>query len=175
MFFMASAYVQRVRGDGGIADGWPIDGIALGAGAVNAVPSTPVSDGESGAYVAWSEDDPSASTTRAFLQRVGAEGTIAPAAPITDLTLYPARPNPAVGTVNFGLVLRRSAPTSVTIVDVLGRSVRRLVRSELLEAGPHPMVWDGRDEEGRRSGPGIYFALVRAGGSRLSEWFALIR
>ena len=51
-------------------------------------------------------------------------------------------------------------PCVLVIWDVAGRQVRSLERIVL---GGNPLVWDGRDEEGRPVAAGLY--LVRPWGS----------
>ena len=70
-------------------------------------------------------------------------------------------PNPA--STGTGIELRLERPTSliVELFDPAGRRVRRLHQGRLT-AGLHRMHWDGRDDGGRLSAPGVYF--IRAAG-----------
>jgi flagellar hook assembly protein FlgD len=52
------------------------------------------------------------------------------------------------------------------IVDVSGRTVRRLARG-YREAGEHRLGWDGRGASGGDAGPGVYWAVVRTDQGRL--------
>ena len=75
-----------------------------------------------------------------------------------------AWPNPvAVGSV----VLRFSLPTqgaaSLTLYDLAGRRVRRLIAGAL-PAGFHEIAWDRRDGGGRVVSPGLYLARLETGG-----------
>lgn len=69
-------------------------------------------------------------------------------------------PNPfrAQATVSFDLPSRQ--PVHLAIYDPSGRLLRTLVDGGL-EAGRHDRVWDGRDDEGRTTASGIYFAVLR--------------
>jgi hypothetical protein len=40
---------------------------------------------------------------------------------------------------------------------------------------PHRRVWDGRDQEGRVVGAGIYIAALTVGGERFERRFARVR
>lgn len=71
-------------------------------------------------------------------------------------------PNPARGGVELGFALGSRAACEVAIFDVAGRRVRMLA-SESLEAGPHSLRWDGRDDAGRDAGPGLFFARAKLG------------
>ncbi|MFN8548786.1 MAG: FlgD immunoglobulin-like domain containing protein, partial [Candidatus Eisenbacteria bacterium] len=52
------------------------------------------------------------------------------------------------------------ASPAAAIYDARGAEVRRLA-GQVLEDGRVSLVWDGRDQGGRETAPGIYF--VRAG------------
>ncbi|MEO6461770.1 MAG: FlgD immunoglobulin-like domain containing protein, partial [Candidatus Eisenbacteria bacterium] len=67
-------------------------------------------------------------------------------------------PNPAVGAVRLAFELGRSTTLTASIHDARGRSVRTLHRGGAIEAGPHALEWDGRDETGRRVPAGVYLA-----------------
>ena len=45
------------------------------------------------------------------------------------------------------------------VVDVAGRVVRTLLDREV-EAGEHPLSWDGGTDTGTRAASGVYFARV---------------
>ncbi len=69
-----------------------------------------------------------------------------------------ARPNPARGPVEFSCGGRQSTP--VDVFDVAGR--RLVTLSPQGSPNGTRWVWDGRDEAGRRVGPGVVFARARA-------------
>jgi flagellar hook assembly protein FlgD len=48
------------------------------------------------------------------------------------------------------------------VFDVSGRRVRVLYRG-LMEGGAQTLSWDGRDQRGNPSGPGVYLVRVRNG------------
>jgi hypothetical protein len=74
-----------------------------------------------------------------------------------------SNPNPFDGatTVSFGL--ERSGPVQLAVYGVDGRRVRRLIGWSL-EAGPHSIAWDGRDDSGRRVPAGMYLFRLEASG-----------
>jgi len=92
------------------------------------------------------------------------------------LTRYLAqnRPNPfrSATTIEYGLV----APThvSLTIYDIRGAVVRRLVDEEVA-AGQHRASWDGRDARGHRVGSGIYFCRLEAGDFTRTRRMVMLR
>ena len=59
--------------------------------------------------------------------------------------------------MHFEWVLPASARVELTIFDVTGRRVARVL-DEPREVGEQFAVWDGRDEEGRPIPSGVYFA-----------------
>ena len=49
----------------------------------------------------------------------------------------------------------------LSVFDVTGRRVRTLVDGRM-EAGRFDVEWDGRDEGGRRTAPGVYFVRLQS-------------
>ena len=76
-----------------------------------------------------------------------------------EYELLPAFPNP----FNPSTVIRYALPEGsfvrLEVYDVLGRRVRELVRDRQ-SAGWHSVVWDGRDEFGRKVGSGVYLCRL---------------
>ncbi len=70
-----------------------------------------------------------------------------------------AAPNPFRDgtTLHFGLA--RGERVHIDVLDVGGRRVRAL-GPRLMDAGAHTVVWDGRDDAGRRAAPGLYFVRI---------------
>jgi flagellar hook assembly protein FlgD len=62
---------------------------------------------------------------------------------------------------------------TLSLFDVAGRSVRVLVDREL-GAGTHTVIWDGRDESGRRVGRGVYFARLTVNGTSNAQKIVLL-
>jgi hypothetical protein len=72
-------------------------------------------------------------------------------------------PNPAFGPVRALLSAERGAgPVEVDVLDVRGRRVVSLLRAERAEAAA-TLVWDGRDDAGRRVPAGVYWLRARVG------------
>jgi flagellar hook assembly protein FlgD len=46
------------------------------------------------------------------------------------------------------------------VLDLAGRRVRGLLDEPFLEAGPHSLAWDGRDEAGSLAPTGIYLVTL---------------
>jgi flagellar hook assembly protein FlgD len=48
------------------------------------------------------------------------------------------------------------------VYDITGRTVRTLL-SGRLNAGPHSILWDGRDDSGKAVASGVYLSRLIAG------------
>lgn len=70
-----------------------------------------------------------------------------------------ASPSPFTGSTRIRFDLASDAPTTLEILDVRGRRVRRLVDGTL-SAGSHSIPWDGRTAAGTLADPGVYFARL---------------
>jgi hypothetical protein len=94
----------------------------------------------------------------------------APLRTVTRTALYAPSPNPVRRTTSIAFELADderwgSIPTTLTVYDVSGRVVSRLVDDEL-EPGRHEVVWDGRDSDGHSVASGAYLYALTAGAER---------
>ena len=72
-------------------------------------------------------------------------------------------PNPFRGASQLEFTASRTGAMEVDVTDVAGRRVRTWRIAA--EAGtPVRLLWNGHDEQGRRSRAGVYFWRVRAPG-----------
>ena len=62
----------------------------------------------------------------------------------------------------------------VSVYDIRGRLVRTLVRGEY-PAGEQSTTWDGRNEQGRPVGAGVYFLRAVTGGSAATKKVTVLR
>ena len=62
----------------------------------------------------------------------------------------------------------------MAIFDVRGRQVRT-IQAGLLPPGAHVLEWDGRDDGGRPTAPGVYMARIRAGGREVTGRLVRVR
>lgn len=76
--------------------------------------------------------------------------------------LAPALPNPFSRSTTLRFTLPRESGAELSVLDVSGRQVRRLM-SGSLPAGPHEVAWDGLDDTGLRLPPGVYLVRLTAG------------
>lgn len=72
-------------------------------------------------------------------------------------------PNPTRGEAQFALRLTIEAALEVSVLDLSGREVARLVHGERWPAGTHVLRWSGRSTRGERAAPGIYLVRVASG------------
>ncbi len=92
-----------------------------------------------------------------------------------EMSLSSATPNPFTDASEIGFTLSREGTARLAVFDVAGRRVRELVTGTLA-AGPHRARWDGRDDDGRRVGSGVYLVqLESAGGARERKLLVLGR
>lgn len=68
--------------------------------------------------------------------------------------------NPARGPVEFTFALPARSIVDLEVYDLRGRRVRQVERTEL-GAGPHQLVFDGRDQSGEELARGSYIARLR--------------
>ena len=76
-------------------------------------------------------------------------------------------------TIEFTLAMPSSL--AAMIYDVAGRPVRTLADGTPAGAGSQRLVWDGRRDDGRPAGSGVYFYRIEAGGDARSGRFVLVK
>ena len=87
------------------------------------------------------------------------ENTIIPLANNFNLNNYPNPFNPET-TISYHLLA--DSKVSLSIYNIKGQKVKTLV-NEVLPAGEHSVIWNGRDSNGNRVSSGIYFYKLNAG------------
>jgi hypothetical protein len=95
--------------------------------------------------------------------------------PAAAFTLHQNAPNPFHPMTTIRFDMARADRVSLRIYDVLGRLVRTLVRGDLMEAGRHESVWDGRGESGAVVSGGLYFYRLDAGALSRTRRMVFIR
>lgn len=95
------------------------------------------------------------------------------AVPVSEASTPPALalvtwPNPAAGRVTLRLDLDRPRTVALEVFDVTGRRVHATSLGRLA-AGPQRLVWNGRDDAGRRLASGVFFVQVTADDALLRE------
>jgi hypothetical protein len=87
--------------------------------------------------------------------------------------LRPIRPNPTWGGATLDFELPGAALVTLELYD-LGGARRRTLIQGALAAGSHSVVWDGRDKDGRRAPPGVYYARFAIGARAAFRRFVLV-
>ncbi|MCX7785372.1 MAG: T9SS type A sorting domain-containing protein [candidate division WOR-3 bacterium] len=77
-----------------------------------------------------------------------------------NFNLSPAIPNPSNSATKITYSLPTTAKTDLVIYDVLGRVIKTLV-SETKPAGEYSVLWDGRNDMGKKVEAGIYFYTLK--------------
>lgn len=83
-------------------------------------------------------------------------------------------PNPFNPETEVRFELAERGEVAVSVYDVSGREVRRLVEG-VREAGVHGVVWDGRSDGGASVSSGVYFVRLQAGSKVEAKRLTLIR
>lgn len=94
---------------------------------------------------------------------LGVAGSVDVATTVTpgvELRVF-AAPNPFQRNAAIHWTLPEAAEVSLSIFDAQGRRVRDVARGRL-SAGPHSLMWDGRDDAGRALGAGIYWMRLQS-------------
>jgi hypothetical protein len=75
--------------------------------------------------------------------------------------LYRNFPNPFNPRTTISFDIPHTAHVQLTIYDILGRQVRRLIDTQ--PAGQHKITWDATDNYGQHVAAGLYFCRMEAG------------
>jgi hypothetical protein len=88
--------------------------------------------------------------------------------------LFQNVPNPFNPTTRIDFELPGAGSAVLTIYDVTGRRVRRLLNEEVPQ-GVSSVVWNGRDDHARPVGTGLYYYELRVGGEQLTRRMLLLK
>jgi hypothetical protein len=84
-------------------------------------------------------------------------------------------PNPFNPVTSIRFTLPESVPVELSIYNLLGERVRRLVQGETLNWGPHVQVWDGANDQGRQVASGTYIYQLSTPGFQQARTMQLLR
>ena len=103
------------------------------------------------------------------------DGVIVPPQEIpTSFQLYANYPNPFNPSTTIRYDLSADVEVSLSIYDMLGREVVRLV-DVFQPAGEYESTWNGTDAAGIAASSGIYFYRLKAGSSVMTRSMVLVR
>jgi hypothetical protein len=91
-----------------------------------------------------------------------------------ELRLHPSSPNPFRADTRIAYDIVEPAPVRLLVFDLSGRVVRRVLDSAEQGAGSYSATWDGRDEDGSRVVPGLYFFCLETLGQSRTQKVLLI-
>jgi hypothetical protein len=89
-------------------------------------------------------------------------------------TLGPNFPNPFNPATTIEFELAADADVVLDVVSSAGEKVRALVHDRL-DAGPHVVRWDGRNDRGEGVGSGVYFCRLRVDGRTLARKMVVLK
>ena len=90
------------------------------------------------------------------------------------LRLFQNLPNPFCGKTTIRYQLRRAGQVHLTIYNVLGQAVRRLV-DRRQDAGVQSATWDCRTDGNQIAANGLYFYTLSIGGAQVSRKMIVLR
>ncbi|HIM83994.1 MAG TPA: T9SS type A sorting domain-containing protein [Candidatus Marinimicrobia bacterium] len=96
-----------------------------------------------------------------------------PPIPITPV-LHQNFPNPFNPETVIRFELSGREMITVTVHDILGREIKKLVNGELV-SGSYEVLWDGKDIGGSMVSPGVYFYRLTSGSSFQTRKMVLIK
>lgn len=88
--------------------------------------------------------------------------------------LLPNHPNPFNPSTTIQYELAAASDVRLVVFDAAGRQVRRLVETRE-GAGPHRIIFDGRDDAGRPMASGVYFYRLEAGTTTQTRKMVLLK
>jgi hypothetical protein len=92
----------------------------------------------------------------------------------TSAGLRAVKPNPTSGGARIVFESNAGERGSLEIYSITGRRVRTLARGAW-NPGRHESWWDGLDERGRETAPGVYFARLRNGAVETTRRIVRVR
>ncbi len=93
----------------------------------------------------------------------------------TDYVLEQNYPNPFNPTTNIRFELPRDKAVSLTIFDISGRVVKRLVDNQYLSQGTHEIQWDGTSDAGGQVASGTYLYRLQFGNFAHTKTMVLLK
>ena len=92
-----------------------------------------------------------------------------------DIELLQNYPNPFNPETTIVFSIPEPAPVSLTIYDVLGRTVKTLLNREVKSAGRHELQWRGRDQKNNPVSSGIYLYRLETGNTVITRKMLLVQ
>ncbi len=93
---------------------------------------------------------------------------VVPASTMPGMLSLGASPNPFSGSTRIRLSLPSTSRVSLRVYDVSGRLVRTLA-DDSMTAGEHNVEWNGRTASGEQVAAGVYVAVLKVEGGKVSQ------
>jgi len=84
-------------------------------------------------------------------------------------------PNPFNPSTTIAFELPHAAPVFLRVYDISGALITTLLDGEVRDAGPHEVVWNGRDAGGRSAASGTYFYRLETEGFGATKRAVLLK
>lgn len=88
--------------------------------------------------------------------------------------LHQNAPNPFNAATQIEYALDRDGAVELVVYNILGQEITTLVR-DFQSGGIHWATWDGRDDRGRETPSGIYFARLQTSAGAMTRKMVLLR
>ena len=92
-----------------------------------------------------------------------------------EITLEQNYPNPFNPITKIKFSLEQAGLVNISIYNVMGQEVKKVVNNRRLNAGFHTKVWDATDNQGREVPTGNYFYSIEAGDFRQTKKMILLK
>ncbi len=89
--------------------------------------------------------------------------------------LFQNMPNPAEGSTEIQYLLFAPGPVELTVYNIAGQRVRRLVHAAEQNVGFHTAIWNGRNDDGQDVAGGLYFYSLKFKGKERVKKLTLLR
>ena len=129
---------------------------------------------DNGQGVNWAASDVTAPNGTPGAMNSVFDATAAPETPPATLRLAAPYPNPFNPATRLSFQLPETGRVRLTIHDVRGRELTRLV-DERLDAGIHGMTWRGTDDHGNELASGLYLLRLQSVGETRTRKLVLLR
>jgi hypothetical protein len=95
--------------------------------------------------------------------------------PVIEKTqLYNNYPNPFNPETNISFSIPVEQKVKITIYNLKGQKVRQLLSGQF-ESGRHSVVWEGKDDNGKQVGSGLYFYKLKTDNKEFSKKMLLLK
>jgi hypothetical protein len=84
-------------------------------------------------------------------------------------------PNPFNPSTTIQFSNLRAGNVILNIYNARGQFIRQLLNSQMLKAGNHKVIWDGKNEQGKKMGNGSYFYRLISGTQSVTRTMFLIK